>query len=106
MKTDSELRRDVERELEWEPSVDERRIGVSVVDGIVTLTLDDPAQKANTMNATYVAAMTAAMDRLEAEKAIATRLCSTATAMSCAGTAFASTERASTAALAAVPDTR
>ena len=38
MKTDSELRRDVERELEWEPSVDERRIGVSVVDGIVTLT--------------------------------------------------------------------
>jgi osmotically-inducible protein OsmY len=38
MKTDSELRRDVERELEWEPSVDERRIGVAVVDGIVTLT--------------------------------------------------------------------
>jgi osmotically-inducible protein OsmY len=38
MKTDSELRRDVERELEWEPSVDERRIGVSVLDGIVTLT--------------------------------------------------------------------
>jgi osmotically-inducible protein OsmY len=28
----------VERELEWEPSVDERRIGVSVIDGIVTLT--------------------------------------------------------------------
>jgi osmotically-inducible protein OsmY len=38
MKTDSDLRRDVERELEWEPSVDERRIGASVVDGIVTLT--------------------------------------------------------------------
>ena len=38
MKTDSELRHDVERQLEWEPSVDERRIGVSVVDGIVTLT--------------------------------------------------------------------
>jgi 3-hydroxyacyl-CoA dehydrogenase/enoyl-CoA hydratase/3-hydroxybutyryl-CoA epimerase len=37
--------------------------------GIVTLTMDDPAQKANTMNATYVAAMTGAMDRLEAEKA-------------------------------------
>lgn len=37
-KTDAELRRDVERELEWEPSVDERRIGVAVVDGIVTLT--------------------------------------------------------------------
>jgi osmotically-inducible protein OsmY len=38
MKTDSDLRRDVERELEWEPSVDERRIGASVIDGIVTLT--------------------------------------------------------------------
>jgi osmotically-inducible protein OsmY len=38
MKTDNELRRDVEHELEWEPSVDERRIGVSVQDGIVTLT--------------------------------------------------------------------
>jgi osmotically-inducible protein OsmY len=37
MKTDSDLRRDVERELEWEPSVDERRIGVSVIDGVVTL---------------------------------------------------------------------
>jgi osmotically-inducible protein OsmY len=40
MKDDSELRRDVEQELEWEPSVDERRIGVSVIDGIVTLTGD------------------------------------------------------------------
>jgi osmotically-inducible protein OsmY len=38
MKSDNELRREVERELEWEPSVDERRIGVAVVDGIVTLT--------------------------------------------------------------------
>ena len=38
MKADDELRRDVEKELEWEPSVDERRIGVSVIEGIVTLT--------------------------------------------------------------------
>ena len=38
MKSDDELRRDVEKELEWEPSVDERRIGVSVIEGIVTLT--------------------------------------------------------------------
>jgi osmotically-inducible protein OsmY len=37
MKSDNEIRRDVERELEWEPSIDERRIGVSVVDGVVTL---------------------------------------------------------------------
>jgi osmotically-inducible protein OsmY len=38
MKTDSELRRDVERALEWEPSIDDRRIGVAVLKGVVTLT--------------------------------------------------------------------
>ena len=42
MKSDNELRRDVERQLEWEPAVDERRIGVSVLDGVVTLTGDVP----------------------------------------------------------------
>jgi osmotically-inducible protein OsmY len=47
MKSDNELRRDVERELEWEPSVDERKIGVSVIDGIVTLAgeVDSYAEK-------------------------------------------------------------
>ncbi len=37
-------------------------------DGIVTLTLDDPGSSANTMNARYVEAMGAAVDRLEAER--------------------------------------
>ncbi|HEX3510549.1 MAG TPA: 3-hydroxyacyl-CoA dehydrogenase NAD-binding domain-containing protein [Solirubrobacteraceae bacterium] len=37
-------------------------------DGIVLLTLDDPDQSANTMNAAYAASMTATVDRLEAEK--------------------------------------
>ena len=37
-------------------------------DGIVTLTMDDPGQKANTMNAAYVSAMTATMDHLEAAR--------------------------------------
>jgi osmotically-inducible protein OsmY len=37
MKTDSELKRDVETELKWEPSVNEAHIGVSVKQGIVTL---------------------------------------------------------------------
>jgi 3-hydroxyacyl-CoA dehydrogenase/enoyl-CoA hydratase/3-hydroxybutyryl-CoA epimerase len=37
-------------------------------DGIVTLTMDDPEQSANTMNERYVAAMTTALDRLEAER--------------------------------------
>jgi osmotically-inducible protein OsmY len=38
MKTDSELKRDVEDELKWEPSVDEAHIGVAVKEGVVTLT--------------------------------------------------------------------
>jgi hypothetical protein len=38
MKSDSELKRDVENELKWEPSVNEAHIGVSVHDGVVTLT--------------------------------------------------------------------
>jgi osmotically-inducible protein OsmY len=37
MKTDSELKRDVENELKWEPSVNEAHIGVSVKEGVVTL---------------------------------------------------------------------
>lgn len=38
MKSDSELKRDVENELKWEPSVEEAHIGVAVRDGVVTLT--------------------------------------------------------------------
>jgi osmotically-inducible protein OsmY len=38
MKTDSELRRDVERELEWDPSIDARNIAVAAKNGVVTLT--------------------------------------------------------------------
>ncbi len=37
-------------------------------DGVVILTLDDPNQSANTMNADYIASMGATIDRLEAEK--------------------------------------
>ncbi|WP_066467241.1 3-hydroxyacyl-CoA dehydrogenase NAD-binding domain-containing protein [Skermania piniformis] len=37
-------------------------------DGIVTLTMDDPNQGANTMNELYKASMAATVDRLEAEK--------------------------------------
>uniref|UniRef100_UPI000AE9C28E enoyl-CoA hydratase/isomerase family protein n=1 Tax=Streptomyces sp. SBT349 TaxID=1580539 RepID=UPI000AE9C28E len=37
-------------------------------DGIVTLTLDDPNQSANTMNAACIASLTAVADRLEAER--------------------------------------
>jgi osmotically-inducible protein OsmY len=38
MKTDPELRRDVERELEWDPSIDARNIAVAAKNGVVTLT--------------------------------------------------------------------
>ncbi len=37
-------------------------------DGIVLLTLDDPGQSANTMNAAYIASMGATVERLEAER--------------------------------------
>ncbi len=37
MKTDSQLQRDVIEELEWDPRVDHADIGVSVVDGVVSL---------------------------------------------------------------------
>ncbi len=37
-------------------------------EGIVTLTLDDPSAGANTMNAAYVRSMTAAVDRLYADR--------------------------------------
>ncbi|MEV4924562.1 3-hydroxyacyl-CoA dehydrogenase NAD-binding domain-containing protein [Streptomyces roseoverticillatus] len=37
-------------------------------DGIVTLTLDDPSQSANTMNQAFKASLTEVADRLEAEK--------------------------------------
>jgi osmotically-inducible protein OsmY len=38
MKTDNELRRDVERELQWDPSVNAGDIGVAAKSGVVTLT--------------------------------------------------------------------
>ncbi|MEE1926985.1 3-hydroxyacyl-CoA dehydrogenase NAD-binding domain-containing protein [Streptomyces sp. TRM 70351] len=37
-------------------------------DDVVTLTLDDPDQSANTMNAAFTASLSAAVDRLEAER--------------------------------------
>ncbi|MFE3188491.1 3-hydroxyacyl-CoA dehydrogenase NAD-binding domain-containing protein [Nocardia sp. NPDC059240] len=40
----------------------------SGADGIVVLTMDDPAQSANTMNDRHVASMQAVLERLEAEK--------------------------------------
>jgi osmotically-inducible protein OsmY len=38
MRTDEDIKRDVELELEWEPDVDSKNIAVKVTDGVVTLT--------------------------------------------------------------------
>jgi osmotically-inducible protein OsmY len=38
MRTDDEIKRDIELELEWEPGVDARNIAVKTSDGVVTLT--------------------------------------------------------------------
>jgi osmotically-inducible protein OsmY len=38
MRLDSEIKKDVEAELEWEADIDARDIGVAVKDGVVTLT--------------------------------------------------------------------
>jgi osmotically-inducible protein OsmY len=42
MKTDADIRRDTESELRWDPSIDDTRIGVTVSNGVVTLTGDVP----------------------------------------------------------------
>jgi osmotically-inducible protein OsmY len=38
MRTDLDLMKDVTDELKWDPSIEEKEIGVAVVDGVVTLT--------------------------------------------------------------------
>ena len=47
MKSDSQLKRDVESELEWDPSIDATHVGVAVKDSVVTLSghLDSFAEK-------------------------------------------------------------
>lgn len=67
MKTDSELKKDVLAELLWDPLVSETKVGVTVNEGVVTLTghLDTYAEK--------VAAKRAA-ERVSGVKAIAVEL--------------------------------
>ncbi len=38
MKTDSQLKTDVEAELAWDPSINAAQVGIAVADGVVTLT--------------------------------------------------------------------
>jgi osmotically-inducible protein OsmY len=64
------LRRVIEQELEWEPSLDERRSGVSVIDGIVPLTgdLSSYAEKWKAERAVERGSVRSWVERHEAEK--------------------------------------
>jgi osmotically-inducible protein OsmY len=42
MKSDTEIQRDVQNEMQWDPSLEESAIGVKVHDGVVTLLGDVP----------------------------------------------------------------
>ena len=67
MKTDSDLKKDVLTELTWDPLVPEARVGVSVSEGVVTLTghLDTYAEKV---------AARRAVERVAGVKAVALEL--------------------------------
>ena len=67
MKTDSELKKDVLEEMLWDPLIPEARVGVSIIDGVVTLTghLDTYSEKV---------AAKRAVERVSGVKAIALEL--------------------------------
>ena len=67
MKTDTQLKKDVSSELEWDPAINAAGVGVAVKDGVVTLSghLDNYAQK-------Y--AVERAVQRVEGVKAVAVEL--------------------------------
>jgi osmotically-inducible protein OsmY len=67
VKTDSQLKKDVQAELEWDPAINATHVGVAVADGVVTLTghLDSYAEK-------YAAERAA--QRVEGVKAVAVEL--------------------------------
>jgi osmotically-inducible protein OsmY len=68
MKTDSQLQRDVMKELEWEPRVDHAHIGVTAKDGVVTLNGQVPSygEKYEAVKASKrVYGVTAVADELE-----------------------------------------
>jgi osmotically-inducible protein OsmY len=47
MKSDMDLKHDVENELKWEPSVNEAHVGVTAKDGVITLTGHVPSYMEN-----------------------------------------------------------
>jgi len=70
MKTDSQLQRDVMKELEWEPRVDHAHIGVATKEGVVTLTGEVPSYGAKheaAKAARRVYGVTAVADELQVD---------------------------------------
>jgi osmotically-inducible protein OsmY len=67
MKTDIDIRRDVEAELQWEPRIDDREIHVAVNEGVVTLTGTVPHWEA-------LHAMEAITKRVDGVRAIASEI--------------------------------
>lgn len=67
MKTDAQLKEDVTRELDWEPSINASRVGVAVKNGVVTLTghIDTFTEKYN---------IERTVGRVEGVKAVAVEL--------------------------------
>jgi osmotically-inducible protein OsmY len=68
MKTDAQLQQDVMAELKWEPTLSAAEIGVSVKDGVVTLTgaVDGYAKKSEAEDAVKrVAGVTAVVEKIE-----------------------------------------
>ena len=57
MKTDSELQKDILDELLWDPLIPDAKVGVSVSDGVVTLTghLDSYSEKIAARHAVVLA---------------------------------------------------
>ena len=57
MKSDSELKKDVEQELEWDPSIDAVRVGVEVHERIVTSTgqIGSPSERRLAFDAAWSA---------------------------------------------------
>ncbi|MEY4614672.1 MAG: Osmotically-inducible protein [Planctomycetota bacterium] len=86
MKTDSELKHDVENELKWEPSVNEAHIGVTAKNGIITLTGHVPtfAEKYGAVRATKrVYGVKGVADEMEVKLFSATKRADEEIAASC-----------------------
>ena len=64
MKSDAQLKKDVEAELEWDPSINATEVGVAVKDGVVTLVVPTSEMGQGTQEALAREAFTLASAKL------------------------------------------